>query len=179
MPGSEWAEYSVGMNKQVVIGIAVIVALVVVGFFAWRFMGANNLESSMEENTTGQQQQATTTDANVVDLGGGLFVRDITVGTGAEAVNGTRVYAKYVGRLTDGTVFDASELHAETKDTGFSFVLGNDQVIQGWHKGILGMKVGGQRLIQVPPELAYGAQAYGPIPANSTLVFAIELVKVE
>lgn len=169
------------MDKKIIIGIAVVVAVVVVGFFMWKFMGTNT--TGMEqENTNAPQnaEQASGTPAvDVKDLGGGLFVRDVTVGTGAEAVNGKRVYAKYVGRLTDGTVFDASDLHPETKDKGFSFVLGQDQVIQGWHKGIVGMKVGGQRLIQIPPELAYGAQANGSIPANSTLIFAIELLKVE
>lgn len=172
------------MNKQIIIGVAVVVALIIVGFFAWRYMGGtNNPQTSMEENTTGQsqngQQETTTEDAQVVDLGQGLLMRDVTIGTGAEAVNGKRVCAKYVGRLTDGTVFDASELHPETKDAGFCFTLGNDQVIEGWHKGILGMKVGGQRLLQVPPALGYGANANGPIPANATLIFAIELSKVE
>lgn len=167
------------MDKRILGGLAAVIAVAVIGFFMWQFMGTN--ESAMEqgENQPAPQAQATTTPADVVDLGGGLLIRDITVGTGAEAVNGKRVYAKYVGRLTDGTVFDASELHPQTKDTGFSFVLGQDAVIQGWHKGIVGMKVGGQRLLQIPPELGYGAAGQGPIPANATLVFAIELLKVE
>lgn len=171
------------MDKKMIIGLVVVVAVAIGGFFLWRSLDLKTAtmdqQGGEQQNVQNDQQGTTTIPADVTDLGGGLFIRDITVGTGAEAVNGKRVYAKYVGRLTDGTVFDASELHPETKDAGFSFVLGNDQVIQGWHKGIVGMKVGGQRLIQVPPELGYGAQAYGPIPANSTLVFAIELVKVE
>lgn len=170
------------MDKNMIIGLVVVVLVAVGGFFLWRTMGDTNGETMTNEQNTGNQQagQGTTTiPADVKDLGGGLFIRDVTVGMGAEAVNGKRVYAKYVGRLTDGTVFDASELHPETKDTGFSFVLGNDQVIQGWHKGIVGMKVGGQRLIQIPPELGYGAQGAGSIPPNAILVFAIELVKVE
>lgn len=166
------------MDKKIIVGIAVVIAVAVVGFFMWQFMGTN--ATDMEQGTNEQTgEQATSTPADVVDLGGGLLIRDITIGTGKEAVNGTRVYAKYVGRLTDGTVFDASELHPETKDTGFSFVLGQDAVIQGWHKGIVGMKAGGQRLLQIPPELGYGAAGQGPIPANATLIFAIELAKVE
>lgn len=100
---------------------------------------------------------------------------DIVVGTGDEAVAGKTVTVKYVGTLTDGTQFDASANHG---DGTFSFTLGAGQVIQGWDQGVVGMKVGGTRKLTIPPAMGYGAQAVGSIPANSTLIFQIELVKV-
>ena len=101
------------------------------------------------------------------------------MGTGAPAVAGDSVTVNYVGALTDGTVFDASANHPETV-SGFTFPLGAGQVIQGWDQGIVGMKVGGKRLLVIPASLAYGDQAIGNvIPAGSTLVFEVELLKVE
>ena len=102
---------------------------------------------------------------------------DAVVGTGAVAAAGDTITVDYVGSLTDGTVFDASKNHG---DTGFSFTLGAGQVIQGWDQGLLGMKEGGKRKLVIPASLAYGDQAIGNvIPANSTLVFEVELLKVE
>jgi FKBP-type peptidyl-prolyl cis-trans isomerase len=100
---------------------------------------------------------------------------DLVVGTGDEAVSGKTVTVNYVGTLTDGTKFDASADHGQP----FSFQLGAGRVIEGWDKGVVGMKVGGKRKLTIPPDMGYGAQAVGSIPANSTLVFEIELLKVE
>ena len=107
---------------------------------------------------------------------GQLQITDVTVGTGAEAVDGKKVSVQYTGTLLDGTKFDS------TKDRGtpFTFVLGSGMVIAGWDQGVKGMKEGGTRKLVIPPNLAYGNRAVGGvIPPNSTLVFDIELVKVE
>lgn len=113
----------------------------------------------------------TTTNANQ------LQVTDEVVGSGATAEPGDSVTVNYVGSLTDGTVFDASANHGSA---GFTFTLGAGQVIKGWDEGIVGMKVGGKRKLVIPPALAYGSQAVGSvIPANSTLVFEVELLKVQ
>ncbi len=103
-----------------------------------------------------------------------IIISDSVVGTGVVAVSGKVISVNYLLALSDGTVIQNS------KDFGapFSFVLGAGQVIQGWEKGFTGMKVGGVRTIVVPPSLGYGAQAVGPIPANSTLVFTVELLGV-
>jgi FKBP-type peptidyl-prolyl cis-trans isomerase len=81
----------------------------------------------------------------------------------------------YTGKFVDGRVFDSSLTRGEP----LQFVLGAGQVIQGWDVGIVGMKVGGKRVLSIPPELGYGAQDYGPIPGGSTLIFEVELLKVE
>lgn len=105
---------------------------------------------------------------------GGLVIEDITVGTGATAAAGNTVTVNYVGTLTNGTKFDSSY----DRNQPFTFRLGAGQVIAGWDQGVVGMRVGGKRRLTIPPSLAYGNQAVGPIPANSTLKFDIELLAV-
>lgn len=104
-----------------------------------------------------------------------LQIEDLTVGTGTEAQTGNTVSVHYKGTLLNGTVFDASY----DRGTPFSFTLGQNRVIQGWEQGVLGMKVGGKRKLVIPPDLAYGPITRGPIPANSTLVFEVELLDVK
>ena len=104
-----------------------------------------------------------------------LQIKDINIGTGTEAKTGDKVSVNYTGTLTDGTKFDSSY------DSGrepFPFTIGNGDVIKGWDQGVVGMKVGGTRQLTVPPALGYGETAYGNIPANSTLIFQIELLQI-
>ncbi len=103
------------------------------------------------------------------------MITDTVVGTGAEAVPGKQVTVNYVGMLENGQVFDASANHGQP----FTFTLGVGQVIAGWDEGVAGMKVGGKRHLVIPADKAYGAQAVGSIPANSTLIFDVELVAVQ
>jgi FKBP-type peptidyl-prolyl cis-trans isomerase FkpA len=104
-----------------------------------------------------------------------LKTEDLKVGTGATAEAGKSVSVHYTGTLTDGTKFDSS------LDRGkpFQFRLGAGQVIKGWDQGVAGMKVGGKRKLTIPPDLAYGSRGIGTIPANSTLVFEVELLGVQ
>ena len=105
----------------------------------------------------------------------GLEIKDLVVGTGAEAKAGQTVQVHYTGCLTDGKKFDSSV----DRGTPFSFKLGAGQVIKGWDQGVAGMKVGGKRKLTIPPEMAYGAAGRpGRIPPNSTLVFDVELLGV-
>ena len=103
-----------------------------------------------------------------------LGIEDLVVGTGATAATGDTVTVNYVGTFTNGQKFDSSY------DAGkpFSFSIGAGQVIKGWDQGVPGMKVGGKRRLTVPPSLGYGSQARGAIPANSTLIFEIELLSI-
>ncbi|SSY71153.1 FK506-binding protein [Alysiella crassa] len=105
-----------------------------------------------------------------------LIIEDLIVGTGAEAVKGKDISVHYTGWLTDGTKFDSSLDRRQP----FTITLGAGEVIQGWDEGFGGMKVGGKRKLTIPPEMGYGSRAVGGglIPANSTLVFEVELLYV-
>ncbi|NVJ01770.1 FKBP-type peptidyl-prolyl cis-trans isomerase [Myxococcus sp. AM009] len=105
----------------------------------------------------------------------GLNMEDVKVGTGTEATAGKSVTVHYVGTLTSGSKFDSSR----DRGQGFTFSLGAGQVIEGWDKGVAGMKVGGVRKLTIPPEMGYGARGFPPvIPPNSTLLFEVELLDV-
>jgi peptidylprolyl isomerase/FKBP-type peptidyl-prolyl cis-trans isomerase FkpA len=104
-----------------------------------------------------------------------LVKEDLVVGTGAEAVAGKQVSVHYTGKLTDGKQFDSSVGRAP-----FGFQLGAGQVIKGWDQGVAGMKVGGQRRLTIPSDLAYGKRGFpGAIPPDATLVFEVELLDVK
>ena len=104
----------------------------------------------------------------------GLSITDLVVGDGPEAVKGEVVSVNYRGTLANGKEFDSSYGRGP-----FSFPLGAGRVIQGWDEGVAGMKVGGKRKLVIPPDLAYGERgAGGVIPANATLTFEVELLKV-
>lgn len=104
-----------------------------------------------------------------------LKIEDVVVGKGDEAIAGKKVTVNYKGTLTNGEVFDSSYEGGKP----FPFELGAGRVIQGWEEGVVGMKVGGKRVLIIPPDMAYGSQPNGAIPANSTLIFEVELLKVE
>ena len=92
------------------------------------------------------------------------------------AQQGMRVQVHYTGWLTDGKKFDSSLDRGQP----FEFQLGAGQVIQGWDKGVAGMKVGGKRKLTIPSDMGYGARgAGGVIPPNATLVFEVELLGVK
>lgn len=149
------------MSRTFTTGVAVTAGIVVIALF---FIFGSPFAASMLLTN----QAASVASAQLV-------IQDEAIGTGAEALPGDVLVVNYTGKLQNGTVFDSS---LSSGRTPFQFVLGAGQVIPGWEQGIAGMKVGGKRLLIVPPELAYGADAYGPIPSNSTLVFEISLLSV-
>ena len=106
----------------------------------------------------------------------GLQYYDIKPGNGPSPSNGSTVFVHYTGWLLNKTKFDSSLDRREP----FSFPIGQGRVIKGWDEGVASMKVGGKRRLVIPAELGYGASGFPPtIPANSTLVFDVELLKVQ
>jgi peptidylprolyl isomerase len=111
----------------------------------------------------------------IVKLPDGLEYVDLKIGKGPMPKTGQTVTVNYTGKLTNGTVFDASSRHGGT----FDFPIGQSQVIKGWDEGVATMRPGGTRKLIIPPDLGYGAQgAGGVIPPNATLVFFIDLIKI-
>lgn len=159
------------MNKTSLIsligGVVIIVVIVIV---AAKYNAANNPSLNSSANTQDQNQNQTETPNTDK-----VQIEDIVVGEGAEIQNGQTAVVHYVGTLTNGTQFDSSR----DRGTPFEFVLGTGNVIQGWHEGVAGMRVGGKRKLTIPPSLGYGNMAQGDIPANSTLVFEIELLDIK
>lgn len=159
------------MNGKTISIVAIIILVLIGGgILYWQF-GAT---PSSEPAPSDSQQTASTTQQ--------VAGQDVTVGTGKEAAPGSIVSVLYVGRLQDGTVFDSSEANGNQP---LRFQLGAEGLIPGFQIGVNGMKEGGERRIAIPPEFAYGNQdvkdAAGKviIPANSTIIFDIRLVKVE
>ena len=118
---------------------------------------------------------ATAAQEKIVTTASGLKYEDLKVGEGAEAKSGDRVEVHYTGWLENGTKFDSSV----DRGKPFPFPLGAGRVIKGWDQGVAGMKVGGKRKLIIPPALGYGERgAGGVIPPNATLIFEVELLKI-
>jgi len=116
----------------------------------------------------------------VIEMPNGLKYTDTKTGEGAIAAAGNKVSVHYTGWLykndAKGAKFDSSVDRGQP----FQFTLGAHQVIAGWDEGVAGMKVGGKRTLIIPPELGYGARgAGGVIPPNATLMFDVELLRVQ
>jgi peptidylprolyl isomerase len=106
---------------------------------------------------------------------GRLVTKDTKAGTGVAAKAGDRVTVHYTGKLTNGKQFDSS-----VGREPFTFILGAGEVIQGWDQGVQGMKATGKRQLTIPASLGYGARGAGEdIPPNSTLMFDVELLKID
>ena len=149
------------MNKKTI--IAIVISVLVVGILLGGSIVGGLFTSS--DKTQNQPMEKTTQ----------IQIQDIKVGSGDIAVAGKLVTVHYVGVFADGKKFDSSI----DRGTPFSFKLGSGEVIKGWDIGVEGMKVGGKRILVVPPQLGYGENDYGPIPGNSTLIFEIELLGVK
>ena len=157
------------MDKKTMIWVAAAIAVVLVGFLIFKMTtGAPSTNTNGNATTTPQVE-----------------AQEVSIGTGAEAAPGTKVSVLYIGKLTDETVFDSSAMH---NNEPYTFILGSTEAgspIPGFQIGVNGMKEGGERVMAIPPELGYGAQevknADGKvvIPANSTIIFNVKLVKVE
>lgn len=103
-----------------------------------------------------------------------LVVTDVRFGVGEEVEVGDTVTVNYVGTLQNGQEFDNSYKRGQP----FSFKVGAGNVIAGWEEGLVGMKVGGQRVLVIPSDKGYGDRGFGPIPGKATLIFSIELLEI-
>ncbi|XXF77798.1 FKBP-type peptidyl-prolyl cis-trans isomerase [Myxococcaceae bacterium GXIMD 01537] len=148
---------------------------------AWLACSLLLLSACDGDSASGDPQKVTFAPALGVDLNAmtrsstGLYLQDLKEGTGTVAQSGSEVGAHYTGWLPDGSQFDSS-----AGKRPIFFTLGAGRVIAGWDEGLVGMKVGGKRRLVIPSELGYGERGSPPvIPANSVLVFDVELVSVD
>jgi len=112
--------------------------------------------------------------AEMTAVNSSLYIKDVVVGTGAVATTGKSLRVIYTGWLVNGTQFDSN-----VGKEAITFVLGHQEVIEGWDLGLAGMKAGGKRRLLIGSLLAYGPDSDGRIPPNSTLVFDVELLSVQ
>ncbi len=132
------------------------------------------LPSNVEATTTKDGKAQETDMSEMTTLESGLQIQIHKAGEGEHPSKGDMVAVHYTGTLTDGTKFDSSH----DRNEPITFPLGVGKVIKGWDEGIALLKPGGKATLVIPPHLGYGARAVGPIPANSTLVFEVELLSV-
>jgi FKBP-type peptidyl-prolyl cis-trans isomerase len=162
--------------------IIIAVLLVLAGSYYFLTQKRTNMDSNDQQldsvatvTPTPTQAGEATTSGNVQTLEGGLKIEDLKVGTGEEVKSGDTVSMHYRGTLENGEKFDSSYDRGQP----FQTKIGVGQVIEGWDKGVPGMKVGGKRKLIIPPALGYGASGVpGAIPGNATLIFEVELVEI-
>lgn len=161
----------------------IVVLVVLLGAFAFVMFSPSAKKDDVVTN--GDAYTSTNTDTNInleeimnqnTTQNDPLVVEIVKQGTGEPAKSGDTVTVSYIGTLTNGTEFDKSANHGDGK---FTFQVGVGQVIKGWDEGIVGMKVGEVRKLTIAPEYGYGAQVVGTIPANSTLMFEVEMFAIK
>ena len=160
-------------KEYLAVGVALIVAFGLL--FYGNYIFSQNSSSPQKNLLT--DESAAVSDALVPDgvsNADGLIIADTVVGAGAAVKSGDTISVNYTGTLADATKFDSSYDRGEP----ITFVAGSGQLIKGFDEGVIGMKVGGKRRLTIPPELGYGDRDVGPIPANSTIVFDVQLVKI-
>ena len=169
---SELTRLSAAPRAAMVITVALLAGFALAGCGAQpEVTPQESVEPAQEESTPQAPAQGSVYE-DVTEL----KIEDTEEGTGVEAKSGDTVSVHYSGFLTDGSPFDSSLASGQP----FEFTLGAGEVISGWDQGVAGMKVGGKRLLTIPPDMAYGDQgAGGVIPPGATLVFEVELLEIK
>lgn len=176
------------INKFEAIGIFVCVGIMAVALFLMRLDSSDRVLSSIDGETEvasviaasgeNKDQALAQTLADSMNSVGDLkniVIDDVVEGEGDEVKDGDAVSVHYIGTLQNGQQFDNSYV----KGQPYTFTVGKGDVIKGWDIGLVGMKVGGQRILVIPPEYAYGKDGMYPIPGNATLVFSVELIEIK
>lgn len=151
-------------NSKVIFTFIIVIIVIVLVVYAM---------SHKKTDTELQGDISTNTEQNTINN------NEKTQSMDKVAKKGDVLSMNYTGRLTDGTVFDSNVDPKFNHVEPFEFTLGAGQVIAGWDEGLVGMKVGEKKTLTISPEKGYGARAVGPIPANSTLIFEVELVAIK
>jgi len=158
------------MNKKDITITSIILIILVGGIYL-----IFNMNQPTENNQNNLMQNEEQNNNQITFDIQGMKVEILKDGSGAEAKSGDTVTVDYVGTLENGTKFDSSI----DRGIPFSLTLGQNSVIKGWELGLAGMKVGEKRKLTIPPDLAYGSNAVGNIiPANSTLIFEVTMLKI-
>lgn len=157
--------------------LIVICLTLVISLFFFGCSNKNQNNNTTNSNTIDENNQIQVSDSDQTyqKEEEKLKIEDLKTGDGVETKVGDTISVNYVGTLTNGTKFDSSY----DRNQPFEFILGTNQVIKGWDIGVIGMKIGGKRKLTIPPDLGYGTNATGNIPANSTLIFEIELLEIK
>jgi peptidylprolyl isomerase len=177
-------------NQRIVATIAILVVVAVIAVAAWQLIekGSKVSVTSAGATTTAQIKATATISALCPDTppavtgtptttSDGLQYTDTKVGTGNTVKEGDTVNVNYnLWTQADDVNRDCSYKDSPGKPAQFTLTTGS--IIPGWIEGLSGMKVGGKRRLVIPPSLGYGDQAQGPIPANSTLIFDVEVVSI-
>jgi len=154
------------MDKNTLITTIVVMVLVVSGVIYLLWTNPNTMNND----------QPTTSSSSSLSSATELKIETLIEGSGAPLVAGQNAEVNYRGTLTDGTEFDSSYKRNQTFTVEN---VGQAQVIEGWNKGLIGMKKGEKRRLTIPASLGYGDRAAGSIPANSTLIFEVELMEIK
>lgn len=158
-------------RQRMIFGIIAALIVVLIVFLVYRDYSSRNKTYPIGK----LDSTPPTPSASAITTSSGLVYEDLQVGDGATAKSGDTVTVNYTGWLTNGTKFDSSIDRGKT----FDFTVGSGNVIAGWDEGVVGMRVNGTRLLVIPSSLGYGSNAYGSIPANSNLIFEVQLVAIK
>ena len=152
--------------------LMLIISLVIIGCNKNEEDKLSNTD--INQNDENNKKEVAMTNKEIATESGLKYI-DIALGDGAMPETGDKVVVHYTGTLEDGTKFDSSR----DRNRPFEFPLGMGRVIKGWDEGLASMRIGGKRQLIIPANLGYGDRATGKIPANSTLIFDVELIDIK
>ena len=157
------------MSSKTIVLFVIIPILIIIAGVGYKIMSqpVSSIDKIITDGAVSKQQSPIVRDD--------VTIENLVEGQGEEVAIGDTVSVHYTGTFLDGRKFDSSF----DRGSQFEFAVGESDVIQGWHMGLLGLKKGGKRKLVIPPQFAYGETGNGPIPPNTPLVFEIELFEIK